>query len=361
MILQRNYLPCWPLLLFFTVLMAYACKETYDPEIETQEPVIVVDALITNEPGPYEVKLNLSVAYNSTQSYPAITNATVYVIDQNNHIYYFKEDRPGYYYSAKADFRGEPGSTYTLYILTVNGQTIVSKPQTMPMDVRIDSVYGVIDEKEYIYTSGGVYSVKKAKGVQTFADFSTKTLAEARIRFSATLVVGYTMIDKSTQPYPSIVYAWRKENPLKSFNLTPEGTFVNQQQIKQYDICFFPVKESLYQISVTETITNWFLQVKPYALTQDASRFYKALNDQLAANNQLFDPIAAQVQGNLSCNNEPQTKVFGFFEVSACSKKSFWVKPLLGDNLAVFASAVDVDSIPEHGKSIQEPPYFWRF
>jgi hypothetical protein len=361
MSLQKTNLRYLPLVLLFTGMIVWSCRETYSPETEPQTPVVVVDAFISNEPGPYEVKLNLSVAYNATQDYPVVTNASVYVTDQNDHQYIFREAYPGRYYSDKAEFRGVPGNTYTLHIETASGQTIVSKPQLMPVEATIDSVYGMIDTREYIFTTGGVYTAKKVTGVQAFADFSTTGDGAARFRFSTTLVVGYVMTDHSTQPYPSIIYAWKKVNPLKSFNLTTEGTISNQQKISRYDVCFFPVHEAFYQLADTETITNWFLLVKPYALTEDAGKFYTAVNEQLTTSNQIFDPIAAQVKGNLSCINQPLTNVFGFFEVSACSKKSFWVRALLGDNLAVFAPSVNIDSIPEKGRSVQEPPYFWRF
>jgi hypothetical protein len=60
-------------------------------------------------------------------------------------------------------------------------------------------------------------------------------------------------------------------------------------------------------------------------MNNDSYLFYKGANDQLAATGKLFDPVTAQLYGNMKCTNNPSKVVLGLFEVSSVTQPAFVV------------------------------------
>ena len=62
------------------VLFSNSCIDEYWPELDKYENLLVVDGYISNEPGPYEVKLSLSSKVDQLTTNP-VPNATVIIMD----------------------------------------------------------------------------------------------------------------------------------------------------------------------------------------------------------------------------------------------------------------------------------------
>jgi hypothetical protein len=60
-----------------------ACIEIFDPEIDPQAEVLVVESLLTDQWGPHWVKLSMAVPYDEGIQSRPVSNAQVYVADQN--------------------------------------------------------------------------------------------------------------------------------------------------------------------------------------------------------------------------------------------------------------------------------------
>jgi len=66
----------------------------------------------------------------------------------------------------------------------------------------------------------------------------------------------------------------------------------------------------------------YYLRIEQYTLNRDSYNFYKNANSQLAANGKIFDPVTAQLYGNLKCINNSSKIVLGLFEVSSVTKSA---------------------------------------
>jgi hypothetical protein len=53
--------------------------------------------------------------------------------------------------------------------------------------------------------------------------------------------------------------------------------------------------------------------------------YYKSLDAQMQSEGKLFDPIAAQLTGNIKCITDPNKKVIGFFEASSVNYSAYIV------------------------------------
>ncbi|MCX6257362.1 MAG: DUF4249 domain-containing protein [Bacteroidia bacterium] len=123
-------------LLMLLVLIFSSCEKVIFVDLNNSDPHPVVEANITNLPGPYIVKLTRSLNYYDSNTFPPITDATVTVSDNAGNSEIMKQTTGGIYQSAT--LTGTPGRTYTLTIL-YNGNEYYAV-STMPGPVPVDSV-----------------------------------------------------------------------------------------------------------------------------------------------------------------------------------------------------------------------------
>ncbi|HUX57903.1 MAG TPA: DUF4249 family protein [Bacteroidales bacterium] len=70
-------------------------------------------------------------------------------------------------------------------------------------------------------------------------------------------------------------------------------------------------------------IHHRILLINLYTLNNDSYSYYKSLDEQIQSEGKLFDPIAAQLNGNIKCITNPEKKAIGFFEASSVCNASY--------------------------------------
>lgn len=143
-------------------LFIISCEKTVDLKYKGNRSRIIIECNITNEPGPYFVKITQSIPLPDTGSYPTIDNAIVIISDDAGNTETFSPQGNGLYRSNS--LAGVPGRTYTLTV-NAEGQTYTAQ-SAMPQPVPFDSI------KVEQFTFGGdierniipVYSDPAAKG-----------------------------------------------------------------------------------------------------------------------------------------------------------------------------------------------------
>lgn len=121
----------------FSVLL-YSCKKTIDVELNSSTPRYVVTGDITDQPGPYIVRISKSVDYDKSNNFPPVSGAAVYITDATLSLTdTLTELYPGTYQTHF--IKGSPGHMYSLKIIT--GDETFSSTATMPMAITIDSLY----------------------------------------------------------------------------------------------------------------------------------------------------------------------------------------------------------------------------
>lgn len=154
-----------------------ACTEDIDLELnEGDNQKLVVDAWITDEPGPHEVRLSLSTSYFFNQEAPKVTDATVEISDGTSSIT-LSPGEPGIYLTP-VDFEGKVGTTYELTInYNGNEYTAQATLNRVPEIEALESEYDDLEEEYMIllYTQeppgeGDHYLFKNYKKGTTMAD-----------------------------------------------------------------------------------------------------------------------------------------------------------------------------------------------
>jgi hypothetical protein len=104
--------------------------------LDDQSGKIVVEGNITDQAGPYYVKITKSVAFTENNQYPAIENAQVVLSDNTGQTETLSYIGNGTYQTST--FVGQPGRTYTLKI-NAEGQQYLAQ-STMPQAVSFDGL-----------------------------------------------------------------------------------------------------------------------------------------------------------------------------------------------------------------------------
>jgi hypothetical protein len=103
-------------------LLVFSCETKIDPALEKVDPVLVVDAWLTNKPGNQTIILSQTQPYFDATTPPPVTGAVVTVTDNSNKVFSFNEDvaKPGYYVWKPVgnELIGVVGNSYKLNIQT---------------------------------------------------------------------------------------------------------------------------------------------------------------------------------------------------------------------------------------------------
>lgn len=118
-------------------LTVYACTKEIDVNLNDAAPAIVIEGVITNQPGPYSVRITKTVNFSASNQYPAVSGATVQVTDSTGAVTEtLVESSPGVY--TTNTLQGTPGHTYQLYV-SAEGK-VYTASSTMPGMVPLDTI-----------------------------------------------------------------------------------------------------------------------------------------------------------------------------------------------------------------------------
>lgn len=112
------------------------CEKTVDLKYKDNQSMIIIEGNITNEPGPYFVRITKSIPLSETGNYPTIDNAVVTISDDAGNNETLTPQGNGTYRTNI--LTGVAGRTYSLTV-NAGGQTYTAQ-STMPQPVSFDSI-----------------------------------------------------------------------------------------------------------------------------------------------------------------------------------------------------------------------------
>jgi Domain of unknown function (DUF4249) len=148
--------------ILFIALLSAGCEKIVDLKYKGNKSRIIIEGNITNEAGPYYVKISKSLSLTDTGSYPTIDDAIVTVSDDAGKSESLTSLGDGTYRTST--LIGAEGRTYTLTV-QVEHQTYTAQ-STMPQRVPFDSIKVETDliTGETEYSLIPVYKDPWAKG-----------------------------------------------------------------------------------------------------------------------------------------------------------------------------------------------------
>jgi hypothetical protein len=120
----------------FIALLFGSCEKVVDLDYRGNQSKIILEGNITNEAGPYFVKITKSIDLSETGNYPTVDNAMVTISDDAGNNEILTPQGNGVYQTTTIS--GVAGRTYTLTV-EAEGQTYTAQ-STMPPLVPFDSI-----------------------------------------------------------------------------------------------------------------------------------------------------------------------------------------------------------------------------
>ncbi|MEE4176282.1 MAG: DUF4249 domain-containing protein [Bacteroides sp.] len=345
------------------VLFFSACQEEYRATLDNTEPLLVVEGLITDQPGPHTVKLTRTVKFQEVFAPEKVLDASVKITGTDGTVVFLQENQPGVY-QTPPDFSGVIGESYVLYITTSQGEEYQSAPQEIIPPLTIDSVFGQLGQEVFYHHSNisdNVY-ISAIDGTNTFLQTSGGVEQTARYRFISDLYLQYIIVYQFGMAAETYDYCWVKRtineqlgtdigNPNSLPQATDKVGFVIRNR---NDFVYYGINAQLYDMH--RVMIN-----KIFTLNEDSYLFHKAKNEQLGDEGRFFDPIASQLPGNIQCTSDSSQEVLGLFEASSEFVMTYKVIADFFENNVTIEFIGNLDTIPRSGCLYEQFPDHWLF
>lgn len=155
------------ILLCIAIGIIFSCEDVIELDLDRVEPRMVVEANISNQPGPYAVFLSETRDFYDDNNFKPRAGADIIIYDEVGNRDILRETTPGTYQTNT--IRGIPGVKYTLDI-NYDGKKYTAF-STMPVHFNpIDSLI-VAYEEESIFRDEGYYATvttQDPKGVDNY-------------------------------------------------------------------------------------------------------------------------------------------------------------------------------------------------
>jgi hypothetical protein len=394
-------------LIFAVTLLS--CKELYeDYQPELTEEFLVVEGMITNDPGPYNVTISKAMAYrndldlNHYKPDPE-TNATVKIITDKGEevVLYELESQPGTYSTKKEELTGEISHSYGLYIKTQKGEIYESLPSVLLEHPDISNLYAAASQKTYLDESipGNTNYVTKSgfqltcdvagTGIAKYTKINTRIMSEFSyysdssfyyfyfFRGNKTRIRVYSKTDSlyclnlcAADPSPNIVGmgnitgASVVRNVPLGFNIVydlPENdTSITSGFLASLNVNddYFSY-DSLVVIRIISQNHVFVADINAYYIDDAVYEYYRNVKNQVTANNKIFDPIPLQLTGNIKCTSNPGKNIFGIFTVASVARRRFHIN-YYGDYCIPVVEKINDYEPVKYNSCTTERPSFWK-
>lgn len=322
--------------LFFFILILGSCLDRLEFDTgELNQGTIIVEGAITDEPGPYKVRIFIStnVDDNLLMELP-VTVKRMTLSDNTGNNESLTAEKPGVYTTAINGIRGEIGKKYSLKIELLDGSVFESEPDQMQPAGKIDSVYA---EFEAFQPS----NAPTKYGYRVFVDAKADT-SYLRWRFTGTFKAS-TYPEKHTV-YKIACYGPPNPPPCSGY------TFYNGAFRRTGDctccFCWLNDAEKRPHLSDEAILTNgsfkkvelayipfdvlhfyykkYMIKVEQMSLSRNAYQFWKIVKDQKAGLTSLFQPSFGRIQTNFSSRNS-ERQLLGIFYAASVQKKVIFI------------------------------------
>jgi len=307
-------------ILFVIIIVTYGCKEEIQLSYNDTNELFVVEGFITNEPGPYTIKISTSSQVDDPQVYP-ITNCTITIYDNTGYYEKLSEVEPGVYNTN--EIQGEIGNSYKISIITSDDKEYVSEYQEILTPVEIDTVFAKIE-----YHESDVNSYKNP-GYQFYVN--TKQSSQSENYYLWTLnetyeyTVDYTVFDitqvddrneEFIRDFTPLYRCW-KTNDIKKI-YTAETASLSSSFISDKSLHFVNAE--------TKKLTNRYsLLLKQYTIDKVSYTFWKGIENQISGENFLFLTQPYNIKGGIVNINDSTETVLGHFTVASVDEKRIFV------------------------------------
>jgi hypothetical protein len=319
------------------LLMACSsCIEPFEPVILEIQEVLVIDGMISDRPGDYQVSISVSSPYNNPGFRP-VDGCVVSVEDDLGNIQFYDNVGGGQYSAFLEPPFLAVGKVYSLQVRTPNNQTYRSQYDTLLACPPVESLY------YFPQSSGGTDPDDSWNGVQFYNDVRGSVNGTRNYRWKAIATWEYQ------SPYTANYVRYQGlnipyiEDTVSICYLTEsiERVFSASTQLLTENSIF---QNQLHYVSdQTPRLTRRYsLLLEQHSLTDQAFSYWEKIAAQSANDGGLYETQPSSSQGNLYNIQRPREKVLGCFYATQIQEERIYVdKDDLEFSVAAYTCRLD--------------------
>ena len=290
------------------------CITEFVPETKEEKELLVVEGLITDQPGINTVKLSKSMPFGVKSEAKPLSGCIVIISDNEGNWYWLNENSPGNYITDSASFRGREGVIYTLRITAgddINSLNYESYPVEMVPVPPIDSIYyeKLVIKEDYV-NYGGIDEC------QIFLDTHDPQNLNKYYRWD----FDETWVLRLLWPVEKIK-CWVSDTST-TINIKSTAAF-NESRIIRHPVTYI-------SNTTDRLLRKYSISVNQYSLSEDEYIYWEKIQNITDQAGGLYDIIPASVPSNIFCVENPGEDVLGYFSVSAKSSKRIFIQDDFG-------------------------------
>lgn len=324
-------------LLNFCVLIVTSCVSELEVPVIHNARTLVVDGLISDQPGPHTVSLSWSASLD--EDVLPLGEATVRIIENGSTIHPLSEAAAGTYQTGE-EFAGTIGHTYKLEIETADGKRYESPAEEMKSAGVLEKVY--FELKENAINQGDLTKPQDALYFYIDGSSAESGTNQLRWRWQATYQIHTTPKDKViyTQsgpipaPAPCSGYAYDGEGLIyqgpctccecwitlydRNVNLS-DPAITDGVTYKKVYVGLLPLENKYFYEKL-------LIRAEQLSLSDTSYPFWHLVDTQQESGENIFQPNVVKVIGNVVSVTDPTEEVFGIFSVSAISSQRLEIR-----------------------------------
>ncbi|GAB3526473.1 hypothetical protein GCM10027443_01600 [Pontibacter brevis] len=340
---MQTYIRSLKSIVSFCLLLLVGCVEPYAPEIlEGPNHYLVVDGSIIGN-GITTIKLSRTQNISETSPPLAEAGAMLLLEEDQGAQYPLQEITPATYVSSnlQLDF----SKKYRLYIRLSGGEEYASDFVTIKQTPPIEALgWHVQDNELQIYVNSRDPQNNTHYYRWVYEATWTYTAAyQSNIKYDE---ASGTIVPR-TRSDENIYNCWRTE---KSTDIKLGSSVkLTQDVIHEYPIVAL-------SSGAEELRIKYSVLVKQYALTREEYQYWEALRKNTESIGTLFDPLPAQLTGNVHRLSNPDEPVIGYVGASALQEERIFVnRSELPQDWRYYYPTCPIDSLlPGEGQTLAD-------
>jgi hypothetical protein len=303
-------------------LLSGSCVTQFIPETDERQEILVVEGLITDQPGINTVKLTKSRPLADKRPAYPYRGCTLTITDDLENIYSLTEIAAGIYVTDSSQFQGIQGRKYKLVIRTNDQFPVNYSYESLPMEMKpvppIDSLF---------YEKITIKETEKLEPIEQGCQIYLNTYDPAGIckyyRWD------YIETWKFQLPYSVLNSVCWVTNKSGTINIK-KASVMAQERITRYPLNFIS--------NLTDRLNvKYSIMVNQYSLNEDEYIYWERLQNISEEVGSLYDITPASIPGNIFCTTDANEKVLGYFSVSARSTKRFFIEDYFRGQVDIYS------------------------
>ncbi|NOQ24108.1 MAG: DUF4249 family protein [Bacteroidales bacterium] len=323
--------------LIIVLIITLGCKDEFLLETDNYKPILVVDGLISNEKGPYIIKITQSTPVNEYGEIP-FQGCKVTLFENSNKSEVLYENEPGIYVTSETGIHGVIGNEYRISIITPEGEEYNTEYQIIKEPVDIESIYA---EEMVINKDGYPFGLP---GYQFYTDTKTAPDQDNYFLWKMTESYQYNNDYELSRIYFGMEPLWINDSTWipqeiindTLFNIYKNNLYTcwNTQDInyiytgKTTNLAIPKITQQplIFVGTDSKRLTNRYsILLNQYTIGKEAYYFWEGIQEQSSQENLLVSTQPYNIKGNIINANNPNELIFGFFTVASVNQKRIFV------------------------------------